>query len=320
MIRIVEVGSYIPSRRESNRAKMSQFGISADFITEKIGVEAVSRMEDGEDTGDLCIKAFADLEARIGRDLDDIECLVVCTQNPHALGIPHTSAVVHGMLDLSPMCACFDISLGCSGYVYGLSVLQGFMRENGFTRGVLITADPYSKIVDPDDKSTVLLFGDAATATLLEAGDGPGWIAGPFVFGTVGKEGSALTNIEGKLRMNGLAVFRYSSLTVPSQIKALLVKCGRSMEEIDLFLLHQGSRVIIDEICRSLSLSAERVPMRLSEFGNTVSSSLPLLLQPLLREMGEKSMVLSGFGVGLSAASCLLTPSSSGPTVGACQV
>lgn len=306
MIRIAAIGSYIPSGRESNHAKKEKFGLDHDFIVKKLGVEEVSRKASDEETSDLCVKAFADLEARLGQRIEAVDCLVVCTQNPDGAGLPHTSAIVHGKLGLPQVCACFDISLGCSGYVYSLSIMKSFMRDNGLSCGLLFTADPYSKIINPDDKSTVLLFGDAATATLLSDNSSGGWAPGPFLFGTRGKDGGALANRDGVLHMNGQAVFNFSATEVPLQVKALLKNAEFSPEDIDLFLFHQGSKYIVDTLAKRLSLPAAKVPLNLSGQGNTISSSLPLLLQDRLGDIHLRRILLSGFGVGLSWASCLL--------------
>lgn len=308
MTGIVAIGSYIPARRESNYAKKAQFDIDDEFIRDKLGVEEVSRKASDEETSDMCVKACADLEARLGRRIEAVDCIVVCTQNPDGAGLPHTSAIVHGKLGLPQDCACFDVALGCSGYVYGLSIVKSFMRDNGMSSGLLFTADPYSKIIDPQDKNTVLLFGDAATATLLQDKSGPGaWVPGPFRFGTCGKDGGALENRNGTLHMNGRAVFNFSATAVPPQVTALMKDTGLGPADIDLFLFHQGSKFIVDHLIKRLGLPAGKVPLNLASQGNTVSSSLPLLLQSRLDDARLNRMLLSGFGVGLSWASCLLT-------------
>lgn len=308
MTGIVSIGSYVPAGRESNYAKKAQFEIDDEFIHDKLGVEEVSRKAPDEETSDMCVKAHADLEARLGRRLGAVDCLVVCTQNPDGAGLPHTSAIVHGKLGLPQECACFDVALGCSGYVYGLSILKSFMRDNGMSSGLLFTADPYSKIIDPQDKNTVLLFGDAATATLLQADGGPGaWVPGPFRFGTCGKDGGALVNRNGTLHMNGRAVFNFSATVVPPQVGALLKDAGLGAADIDLYLFHQGSKFIVDHLVKRLGLPPVKVPINLARQGNTVSSSLPLLLQDRLDDARLSRLLLSGFGVGLSWASCLLT-------------
>ena len=305
---IVDIGSYIPAGRESNYAKKTQFDIDDEFIRDKLGVEEVSRKAPDEETSDMCVKAHADLEARLGRRIGAVDCLIVCTQNPDGRGLPHTSAIVHGKLGLPQDCACFDVALGCSGYVYGLSVIKSFMRDNGMSTGLLFTADPYSKIIDPQDKNTVLLFGDAATASLLQTQGPPGaWVPGPFRFGTCGKDGGALENRNGTLHMSGRAVFNFSATAVPPQVTVLLKNAGFSTSDIDLFLFHQGSKFIVDQLVKRLDLPADKVPLNLAGQGNTVSSSLPLLLQGRLDDSRLNRMLLSGFGVGLSWASCLLT-------------
>lgn len=303
---IVAIGSYIPAGRESNYAKKVQFDIDDEFIRDKLGVEEVSRKGDAEETSDMCVKAYADLEVRLGRRIEAVDCLIVCTQNPDGDGLPHTSAIVHGKLGLPSECACFDLALGCSGYVYGLSVIKSFMRDNGMSSGLLFTADPYSKIIDPQDKNTVLLFGDAATVTLLREEERGGWVPGPFRFGTCGKDGGALENRSGTLHMNGRAVFNFSATAVPLQVTALLKDTDLAPADIDLFLFHQGSKFIVDQLAKRLGLPSNKVPLNLASQGNTVSSSLPLLLQTRLDDPQLNRLLLSGFGVGLSWASCLL--------------
>ena len=184
------------------------------------------------------------------------------------------------------------------------------MQVNDLSTGLFFTADPYSKILDPQDKNTVLLFGDAAAVTLLEPAARPGaWVAPLFRFCTRGKDGGALENRNGALRMNGRAVFNFSATDVPIQIRALLQEAGLGVNDIDLFLLHQGSKFIVDQLRKRLDVPSDRVPINLAGQGNTVSSSLPLLLRDYLDDPKLRRIVLSGFGVGLSWASCLLTRS-----------
>ncbi len=307
MIKIIDIAHYVPQSLESNYDKKEKFSIDDNFIKEKIGVETVSKKAKDEDTSDLCVKAFSELLKKNHVSVDELECIVVCTQNPDGNGIPHTSAVVHGKLGVSESCACFDISLGCSGYVYGLSVVSAFMEKNNLKCGLLFTADPYSKILNPDDKNTSLLFGDAASVTLLREGDGErGWSSSSFVFSTAGKEGSALTNGSGALEMNGRAVFNFTAKAVPVQIQKLLKEARFEIQDIDLFLFHQASKYILDTLQKIMQIPAEKIPIELSEIGNTVSSTNPIILEKRLDNSDLKRLVLSGFGVGLSWASCIL--------------
>lgn len=304
MIGIQAIGTYIPPDRIDNLERMAEFEVDEAFLREKTGMLRLSVKNEDEDTSDLCCMAFADLAARTGLQPDEIECIVVCTQNPDMRGLPHTSAIVHAKLGLPDGCAAFDVSLGCSGFVYSLSVIQGFMQANGFRKGVLFTADPYSKIVDEQDKNTSLLFGDGATATLVS--DNPLWRTGKFVFGSHGKEGAAIQTgpASGKLAMNGRAVFTFSATAVPRNIEAMLDVNGLKLEDIDCFALHQGSRYIVDTIAKKLGIPAEKAPFVATEYGNTVSSSVPLLLSGMSQE--ARCIVIAGFGVGLSWASTVL--------------
>ncbi|PLX95759.1 MAG: 3-oxoacyl-ACP synthase [Desulfuromonas sp.] len=302
MLGIEEIGSYIPGDRVSNYDRKEKFGIDDFFIEEKIGVKAVSRKAESEETSDLCVAAFNDLVTRSDLKDEEIEVLVVVTQNPD-YRIPHVSAMVHGRLALPETCACFDVSLGCSGFVYGLSVITSFMNQNGLKKGVLITCDPYSKVVDPDDKNTALLFGDAASATLIS--DRPKLVPGRFTFGTLGSEHDKLI-AKDSLYMNGRAVFNFAAKTVPPDIEKMLAANGIKVEELDRLLLHQGSKIIVETIAKKLGLSLDKVPYNICDFGNSCASTIPLLLQRELSDDTVKLLAMSGFGVGLSWASGLL--------------
>jgi 3-oxoacyl-[acyl-carrier-protein] synthase-3 len=306
MIGIAHITTYVPGRFESNRDRMQAFEIDEAFLRDKIGVSRVSRKEEGEDTSDLALHATRALVDAGVVALDQVQCLVVCTQNPDGGGIPHVSAIVHGELGLLESCASFDIALGCSGYVYGLSVVSAFMHANGLRTGILVTADPYSKIVDPEDKNTALLFGDAATATLLT--DTGNWIPERFAFFTRGADRAALQVEAGRLRMNGRAVFNFSATVVPTQVDALLEAAGLRRDQVDRYFFHQGSRFIVDTIAMRMKLPQDKVALGLDTQGNTVSSSIPLLLAPSINGANPAGtvFVLSGFGVGLSSASAIL--------------
>lgn len=305
MIGIKAIGSYLAPHRISNVARTGQAGKDEAFIRDKIGFECLVRRETDQETSDLCVGAYDALKLQPGFDPQGIDCLVVCTQNPDAHGLPHTSAVVHRKLGLGQQVACFDISLGCSGYVYGLSMITAFMAANSLRSGLLFTADPYSKILDPEDWDTELLFGDAATVTWL-TGD-PVYCCRSAIFATDGSMGHSISVAErgGRLRMLGSNVFKFSMTAVPAQIQAYLEREGLSHDDIDLFLFHQGSRFIVDNLTRKLNLPPAKVPFEAAQTGNTVSSSLPLLLEKRIQS-GPHRILLSGFGVGLSWATMVV--------------
>lgn len=308
MIGIQSVASYIPPNHESNLSRKAEFGIDDEFVFNKLGVEHVSRKLPEEETSDLCVEAFASLQKKTLVRPSEIDCIVVCTQNPDGSGIPHTSAVVQGKLNVPDECACFDISLGCSGYVYALSVIKSFMESNGMKTGLLFTADPYSKIIDPNDKNTVLLFGDAASVTLMrDSTESPGlWMPNKFSFATRGREGDALHNRGKYLFMNGRAIFDFSVTQVPLQVNGLLHAAGLTCSDVDLFLFHQGSKFIVDQLRKRMRLPESKVPVKLAKHGNTVSTSIPLVLEDCMAMQDVRNILMCGFGVGLSWASCLL--------------
>jgi len=302
MTGIEAIAVYIPEQRASNMALREQFEVDEAFLTDKIGVVNRAVKAADEDTSDMALKALERLLAQTGLAREAIEVLVVVTQNPDT-NLPHVSGLVHGKAGLSPDCAAFDVSLGCSGYVYGLSVLQAFIAANGLSRGVLVTCDPYSKVIDPSDKNTVLLFGDAATATLV--GPEPMFECGPFLFGTQGDLTGALVCKDGTLHMNGREVFNFAATAVPKHIEKLLAKAGLTKEAVDCFLFHQGSRYIVETLAKRLGLDRTKVRTDIEETGNTVSSSIPILLQKEMGKADVQTLVLCGFGVGLSWASCV---------------
>ncbi len=302
MLGIEAIGTYIPSGRASNLALMEQFEVDESFLADKIGVLERAQKAPEENTSDLALAALENLIEQQGLARHEIEALVVVTQNPDS-NLPHVSALVHGRSGLPPTCAAFDVSLGCSGYVYGLSLLQSFLVGNGLSRGVLITCDPYSKVIDRNDKNTVLLFGDAATATLI--GPNPVFLCGPFTFGTQGDLTGALTCQEGILHMNGREVFNFAATVVPKDIARLLEMAELKKEDVDCFVFHQGSRYIVETLAKRIGLNKDKVRMGITHTGNTVSSSIPLLLRRELDNQSVRTLLLSGFGVGLSWSSCI---------------
>ena len=305
MIGIQGIGVYIPSLRNSNFDRMEQFEMSEGFVREKIGFTSLSQKAPDVETSELCLLAWEDLKNSHSISADEVDCLVVCTQNPDGHGLPHTSAIVHQKLGLSNDCAVFDISLGCSGFAYGISVIQSFMETNGMQNGLLFTADPYSKIINRDDKKTATLFGDGAAVTWF--GTNPCFRSGRFLFGSDGnKNESIIVRDNGRLEMNGRAVFTFSVRVVPQNIREMLKINQLTMKQIDLFLLHQGSLHIVNSIADALGVSRELCPFHSSEYGNTVSSSIPMLIHREFENNNMNIAVISGFGVGLSWASTVL--------------
>lgn len=305
MIGIKSIASYVPTEGVDNYAQGAKFGKDEEFIFGKIGSTFLPRKEDAQETSDLCVEAANVLFANNPQlKREDIDVVIVVTQNGDEEGLPHTAAIVQDKLGLSTSVAAFDISLGCSGYVYGIYAIKGFMEATGLKNGLLITADPYSKIVDPEDRNTTMLFGDAATATWM--GEDASWQLGKARFGTDGSGAPHLKVSNGVFYMNGRQVFNFALLKVPAHLHELLDESGLTPDDIDAFCIHQGSAAIVDAVARRFEDKPEKFVKDMVETGNTVSSSIPLLIEKHVLDSAWNRVALSGFGVGLSWGSAII--------------
>lgn len=302
-------------------------GADPDFIRDKVGLHQRHVLAADETGTDLSLRACEALfsahpDVRAGIDL-----LVCVTQTPDRR-IPQNSARLAAALALPPGVASFDVSLGCSGYPYGLSIVEGFLAATGAQVGLLVTCDPYTRIINPLDKATNCVFGDAATVTLVRR-DGTGGRILATDFGTDGTGGDAITVPGGggeapqmsvlqgsqthdpetlQLHMNGRAVFNFVNSRVPKSIKACLEKAGTDLADVDWFALHQGSTYMLEAMTKRVGIPDEKVLKNMNRFGNTVSSSIPLLLNDLQADgtLAERKVLVSGFGVGLSWGTALI--------------
>lgn len=308
MLGIENIGIYIPDNMEINTCKIYDGEVIDDnFLTNKIGVINKSKMPDNMDTSDMCVEAVKKLLSVCDLSPEDVQCICVCTQNGDYT-LPHTSAIVHAKLMLDDKCAFYDISLGCSGYVYGLKNLEGFMLSNGLQNGILVTCDPYSKIIDFHDKNTDLLFGDAATATLLTSGGR--YVLGRAAYNSASSMYDALIKRTDKaLFMDGRKIYNFALRKVPELVQECMEK--NSDVEIDGVILHHASKYVVDSLARKLKhiLPTElAVQWDMDNCGNTVSSSIPIELAKVINshEIEQNNILLCGFGVGLSAAAVVV--------------
>lgn len=276
-------------------------------------------------TSDLCLQAAEKLITKLNWDKSEISILIFVTQTPDYV-LPATSCILQDKLGLSKETYAIDISLGCSGWVYGLSAISGLMQTGAFKRGLLLVGDTTTVTKSPKDKSTFPLFGDAGTATALTfKQDALGF---SFDFGT---DGSGFENImirDGGFRhpvkvssfeehtydggivrnnlqsiLNGANVFAFGISRAPKTVKALLTQLGLDINEIDIFLFHQANKMMNEKIRTKLNIPAEKVPYSLELYGNTSSASIPLTLCYHSSNQsidGNKKIIACGFGVGLS--------------------
>jgi 3-oxoacyl-[acyl-carrier-protein] synthase-3 len=316
---ISSVSVYLPDHVLGNEEVKARFGFQESFLSKKLGIENRHLAGPDEAVSDMAVKAGERLIDKLDLPVESIELLILCTQNPD-YNIPTTVNIVQDRLNLPKTIAAFEINQGCSGYIYALSMAKAIMLSENFSRAILITSDAYSKITNPDDRYTVPIFGDGATATLVEMG-GPGTI-NKFSYGSDGSGydklivrggGSRHPDLkrEGKdaLYMDGAAIFKFMMTTVPQSIEECLESNDLGLDDIDYFVLHQASRFMLGSLASALHVPMERIPLSLKETGNTVSSSIPITINQIgcPDKLENKKLLLSGFGTGLSWATTILT-------------
>lgn len=277
-------------------------------------------------SSDLCLNAAEQLIAELGWDKKEIDALVFVSQTPDFYNVPATSCLLQDKLGLSSNCYTLDIALGCSGWVYAMSVISSLMQNGSIKKGLLLAGDTPSKFCSKDDKSTFPLFGDAGTATALEYSEG----AEPIRF-ALQTDGSGYKAIiinaggyrvpvskdslemkdhgEGKMRcdlnveMDGEDVFMFGISKAPKVIKSLAEQYGIDLSTIDLFTFHQANLFMNEKIRNKLKIDEAKVPYSIQEFGNTSCASIPLTLVTRCAEKlkaGKVQHIACGFGVGLS--------------------
>jgi 3-oxoacyl-[acyl-carrier-protein] synthase-3 len=305
---------------------------TAEKILAKTGIRQRHVAAEGECASDLAVAAADRLFQSGVCRRDDIDFLLYCTESPDYF-LPATACVLQRRLGLRTGCGALDFNLGCSGYVYGLGLAKGLIESGQAGRLLLITAETYSKFIHPRDKSVRTLFGDAATATLITATPAASCLVGPFIYGTDGAGADNLIVPTGGLRqqrvadaatvedasgnartvndlyMNGGEVFNFTLRVVPDTVSRLLVRAGVTMQDIDLVILHQANKFLLDHLRKKLQVPADKFWVAMEDVGNTVSSSIPIALKRAL-EAGKvrpgHRLMLVGFGVGYSWAGTLI--------------
>jgi len=335
----VSMGAYLAAIRSAlpegildNEQLAGEFeGWSAEKIYTKTGIRSRHIARADECGSDLAVKAAERLISDTGIERSSIDYLLYCTQTPD-YQMPTTACLVQHRLRLPTSCAALDYNLGCSGYVYGLGLCKALIESNQANRILLITADTYSKIVNPADKSVRTIFGDGATASLLVASEQPN-VTGPFVYGTDGSgEANILIPASGARRrrepdaalvaddsgnartvndlyMNGSEVFNFTLRIVPDVVNRLLTTAKATKDSVDLFVFHQANGFLLDHLRRKLEIPREKFVVCMERIGNTVSSSIPFALQDCARTGKLRSnalVMLVAFGVGYSWGATLL--------------
>ena len=298
MISIIKIKSYIPKGRFDIQKNYPI--INKKFLKDKIGTLKLSRKKKNEDVVEMCIKAFKKFKIK---KINNLKALILCTQNPESNGLPHNSSIIHNKLNLKENIATLDISQGCAGYIYSLKVCENFLlKEND--KALIFTCDPYSKIIKNNDLNTEILFGDAATVTLVSKKK-RGKLIKDYSFLSNTFNNEAINNRDGFLKMNGNKIMNFANNYVDKEIFKILKKNNILLKNIEKFYFHQGSKHIIKQIIKKIKIDNKKVPIILNNIGNTISSSIPITLE---KDNFKKSnsFLLCGFGVGLSVATCIV--------------
>ncbi|MEI7895478.1 MAG: ketoacyl-ACP synthase III [bacterium] len=330
-IRIAGLSACVPKKRLSNHDYNWITPKERDQLIQMIGVETRHVAEPGQTTSDLCFQAAEQLLDKLAWERNDISLLVFVSQSRDYI-IPSTSAILQDRLKLPKTSMAIDINLGCSGYVYGLSVIGSLMNTTGIKKALLLVGDLSNVTSCYRDKSTYPLFGDAGTATALELK--PGHAPMQFNLQTDGSGHEAIIIPDGGVRnllskksfnekkygdgiyrsrlhiaLNGIEVFNFSLREVVPNIKTTLKHFNRPLDEFDFLVFHQANRLINETLRKMLKVDPARVPYSLHDFGNTSCSSIPLTMVTQLRnELGNtpRKLLLSAFGIGLSWGTVLI--------------
>jgi 3-oxoacyl-[acyl-carrier-protein] synthase-3 len=303
-----------PEETLDNDELRRRFEFKPDFLEVKLGIDRRYRARWGDSTSDLCAAAVDRLLGESGVAAAAIDALIVVTLNPDYT-MPHTAALVQEKCGLAKRVASFDVALGCSGYVYGLSLADAMMRANGFSRVVLVTAVNFSRITDEESRATLPIFGDAATATLLTT-DRPRYFLGRCTYGTDGAMAEAIIvrgsgtagEGDGKLEMDGRGVFNFMMREVPPDVERCLELNGLVKDDVTTWVFHQASNYMVENLAGRLGIPRERVILDLQDGGNTSSCTIPLTLRRRVFDGDRLPDIIgiSGFGVGASWASSFL--------------
>ena len=329
---IKAISYYLPEAILSNDLINQEFPEwDIEKISSKTGISSRHISADDEFSSDMAVKAAEKLFAEHKINKSTIDFLLFCTQSPDYF-LPTTACIIQERLGLNTTIGALDFNLGCSGFVYGLSLAKGLIVGGMAKNVLLITSETYSKFIHPKDKSNKTIFGDAAAATLITSEEGFCSI-GNFVFGTDGKGAENLIVKQGGMRfpvssdnkdisdefgnirndknlfMNGTEIFNFTGEFVPKLTEAILDKSCLTKENIDLFIFHQANKYMLNHLRKKIKIPEEKFFIAMKHCGNTVSSTIPIALfeaQNENRLLGCHNLILAGFGVGYSWCACNL--------------
>ena len=308
---VTGTGSALPARRVSNAELAEQVDTSDEWIVERTGIRFRHLAGPGETTATLAADAARAALAAGGHSAQDIDLIVLATATPDQT-FPATATKVQAMLGIDD-CVAFDVAAVCSGFLYAVQVADSMLRAGVHTRALVIGAETFSRILDWEDRTTCVLFGDGAGAIVLEAqdvaGDGRGILATRLHADGRHNEllyvdgGPSTTGTVGKLRMKGREVFRHAVTNLAAVMGEALALAGLTTADVDWIVPHQANARILDATARKLSLASEKVIVTVDRHANTSAASVPLALDVAVRDGRVRQgdiVVLEAMGGGFT--------------------
>jgi 3-oxoacyl-[acyl-carrier-protein] synthase III len=318
--RITGTGSHLPPRRLSNNdmvTMLAQRGIetSDSWIVERTGIRARHFAADGVNCSDLALPAAQAALQAAGRSAQDLDLIIVATSTPDMV-FPSTACILQNKLGVHG-CAAFDVQAVCSGFVYALAVADAMVRAGTARCALVVGAEVFSRILDFNDRTTCVLFGDGAGAVVVEASDKPGILATDLhadgrhvgILCTPGTVAGGHILGDPLLKMDGPAVFKLAVGVLESAARAVLEKAGRTAADLDWLIPHQANIRIMQSTAKKLSLPLEKLIATVHEHGNTSAASVPLAFDEAVRSGRVKpgdTVMLEGVGGGFTWGAVLL--------------
>jgi 3-oxoacyl-[acyl-carrier-protein] synthase III len=319
--RITGTGSHLPPRRVTNddlARELAARGIetSDQWIVERTGIRARHFAGEGVVCSDLALPAAKAALAAAGRKADDVDLIIVATSTPDMV-FPSTATLLQAKLGIQNGSPAFDVQAVCSGFIYALTVADALIRTGSAKCALVIGAEVFSRILDFDDRTTCVLFGDGAGAVVLEASNEPGLLGTELhadgrhagILCTPGTVAGGKVIGDPTLKMDGQAVFKLAVGVLEDVARSVLAKAGKTEADIDFLIPHQANIRIMQGTARKLKLGADKLIVTVDEHGNTSAASIPLALDAAVRDgrirRGHKLM-LEGVGGGFTWGAALL--------------
>lgn len=312
--KITSVGSYLPETILTNTELEKMVDTTDEWIVQRVGIRERHIVGKSNDTvSTMAVKAAQKAIEHANINPNDIDMIIVCTATNDFL-FPGAACIVQQQLNIGNKCPAFDLNAACAGFIYGISVIDQFIKTGFIRNGLVIGVDALSKTVDWSDRSTCILFGDGAGAIVLQASDQPGVLAthihadGSYVDAIYAKN-PLWASQPSYVHMKGNTVFKMAVTQLGSIVDETLAKSGLTKEAVDWLIPHQANSRIIEATAKRLNLPMERVILTVASHGNTSAASVPLALDHALHEGKIKRgevLMLEAFGAGLAWGSALI--------------